>query len=91
MMDRARADGGRLRIVGELTMQPDPKDRLVRAGPFSVAERDAVYRAIETRRDVRDQFLPDPLPDDVVARLLAAAHSAPSVGFMQPWAGSVQE
>ncbi len=66
-------------------MQPDPKDRLVRAGPFSVAERDAVYRAIETRRDVRDQFLPDPLPDDVVARLLAAAHSAPSVGFMQPW------
>lgn len=55
------------------------------AAEFSRAERTAVYRAIETRRDVRDQFLPDPLPDDLVMRLLAAAHAAPSVGFMQPW------
>ena len=38
-----------------------------------------------TRRDVRNQFLPDPLPDEVVGRLLKAAHHAPSVGFMQPW------
>ncbi|EJW11783.1 Cobalamin biosynthesis protein BluB [Rhodovulum sp. PH10] len=52
---------------------------------FSPAERDAVYRCIETRRDVRGQFLPDPIPDDVLARLLHAAHHAPSVGFMQPW------
>ena len=55
------------------------------ARPFSCEEREAIYRAIETRRDVRDQFLPDPLPDDLVERLLKAAHSAPSVGFMQPW------
>lgn len=55
------------------------------ARPFSEEEREAIYRVIETRRDVRDQFLPDPLPDDVVERLLKAAHSAPSVGFMQPW------
>lgn len=60
-------------------------DRLIAAGPFSDHERAAVYRAIETRRDVRDQFLPDPIPKDVLRRLLAAAHSAPSVGFMQPW------
>jgi 5,6-dimethylbenzimidazole synthase len=66
-------------------MRPDPKDVLVHATAFSIAERQAVYRAIETRRDVRDQFLPDPLPDDLVGRLLGAAHSAPSVGFMQPW------
>jgi 5,6-dimethylbenzimidazole synthase len=66
-------------------MRPEPKDRMVRAAPFSHAERAAVYRAIETRRDVRDQFLPDPLPDDLVRRLLEAAHNAPSVGFMQPW------
>jgi 5,6-dimethylbenzimidazole synthase len=52
---------------------------------FDDRERAAVYRAIGTRRDVRDQFLPDPLPDDVVKRLLEAAHAAPSVGFMQPW------
>ncbi len=52
---------------------------------FSEAERDAVYRCIFNRRDVRGQFLPDPIPDPVLARLLNAAHRAPSVGFMQPW------
>ncbi|HAU74962.1 MAG TPA: 5,6-dimethylbenzimidazole synthase, partial [Agrobacterium sp.] len=69
-------------------MPPDsnPFDHaLSPARPFSGEEREAVYRAIETRRDVRDQFLPDPLPDDLIERLLRAAHSAPSVGFMQPW------
>lgn len=58
---------------------------LVEAGAFSDDECRAVYRAIETRRDVRDQFLPDPLPPELIGRLLHAAHSAPSVGFMQPW------
>ena len=52
---------------------------------FTTAERDAVYRAIHTRRDVRGEFLPDAIPDDVLARVLTAAHHAPSVGFMQPW------
>jgi 5,6-dimethylbenzimidazole synthase len=51
---------------------------------FSEPERAAVYRAIFERRDCR-RFLPDPIPDDLLARLLAAAHHAPSVGFMQPW------
>ena len=58
---------------------------LAEAGAFASEERAAVYRAIETRRDVRSQFLDAPLPDDLVLRLLQAAHSAPSVGFMQPW------
>ena len=62
-----------------------PSEHLVAAGAFSEGERNAVYRAIETRRDVRDQFRPDPLPDVLVRRLLEAAHAAPSVGFMQPW------
>ncbi|QND53673.1 5,6-dimethylbenzimidazole synthase [Phyllobacterium sp. 628] len=57
----------------------------VTAADFSDEERDAVYKAIYTRRDVRDQFLPDPIEDDVLMRLLDAAHHAPSVGFMQPW------
>jgi 5,6-dimethylbenzimidazole synthase len=52
---------------------------------FSSAERDAVYRCIFNRRDVRGQFLADPISDEVLARLLNAAHRAPSVGFMQPW------
>ncbi len=55
------------------------------AHPFTAQEREAVYKAIHTRRDVRDQFLPDPIPNDVLLRLLYAAHHAPSVGFMQPW------
>lgn len=50
-----------------------------------MAERQAIYHAIETRRDVRSQFLPDPLSDELLHRLLGAAHHAPSVGFMQPW------
>ncbi|SON56394.1 NADH dehydrogenase [Hartmannibacter diazotrophicus] len=58
---------------------------LAPAGPFSEDEREAVYRAIETRRDVRSQFLPKPIADTVLRRLLEAAHHAPSVGFMQPW------
>lgn len=52
---------------------------------FDEAARDAVYRAIFTRRDIRGQFLSRPVPDEVLARLLTAAHHAPSVGYMQPW------
>lgn len=51
---------------------------------FSDAERDAVLRAIAERRDIR-RFRPDPVPADVLERVLAAAHAAPSVGLMQPW------
>lgn len=58
---------------------------LLPAQPFTAREREAVYRAILTRRDVRGQFLPDPVPDEVLSRVLIAAHYAPSVGFMQPW------
>lgn len=53
--------------------------------PFSDDERRGVYRAIFERRDVRSQFLPDPIPEELVALLLAAAHHAPSVGYSQPW------
>lgn len=58
---------------------------LAQAAPFSKLERDAVYKAIYSRRDVRDQFLSADLSDEVLFRLLNAAHHAPSVGFMQPW------
>ncbi|GEK71533.1 MULTISPECIES: 5,6-dimethylbenzimidazole synthase [Halomonas] len=52
---------------------------------FPEAQREGLYRAIFERRDVRAQFRPDPIPPAVLARLLEAAHHAPSVGFMQPW------
>jgi 5,6-dimethylbenzimidazole synthase len=53
--------------------------------PFTDAERGGVYRAIYERRDVRSRFIAASLPDEVLARILGAAHHAPSVGFMQPW------
>ena len=56
-----------------------------RAEGFCDREVDGVYRAIRERRDVRSGFLPEPLADDVLLRLLGAAHNAPSVGLMQPW------
>jgi 5,6-dimethylbenzimidazole synthase len=52
---------------------------------FSDAERRGVYRAIYERRDVRATFVAKPLPDEVLSRILDAAHHAPSVGLMQPW------
>ncbi|MFZ2724619.1 MAG: 5,6-dimethylbenzimidazole synthase [Methylococcaceae bacterium] len=51
---------------------------------YSQQERDAIYRAIYERRDMR-HFLPDAIDEQVLTRLLQAAHHAPSVGFMQPW------
>lgn len=51
---------------------------------FSDADREAFYRLITARRDIR-KFRPDPVPDEILARILFAAHHAGSVGFMQPW------
>lgn len=52
---------------------------------FCEDHRLGVYRAIFERRDVRGQFKPDPVEKEKLARLIMAAHYAPSVGFMQPW------
>ncbi len=52
---------------------------------FTAEARAAIYQTIFSRRDVRGQFLPKPVPDEVLSRILTAAHYAPSVGFMQPW------
>jgi nitroreductase len=43
-----------------------------------------VREAIESRRSVRD-FLPTPVPADVVRRVLERALRAPSGGNVQPW------
>lgn len=48
-------------------------------------DREGFYRVLYGRRDIRSQFRPDPIPEDVLVRVLDAAHHAPSVGFMQPW------
>ncbi len=51
---------------------------------YSDQDIDAIYRVIEQRRDMR-HFTSEPVDQDMLERLLKAAHFAPSVGFMQPW------
>ncbi len=51
---------------------------------FSPDERAAVYRVIAERRDMR-HFSGGEVAPELLARLLEAAHQAPSVGLMQPW------
>lgn len=48
-------------------------------------EKEAVYKTIYNRRDTRGEFLPEQISDEVINRILDAAHHSPSVGFMQPW------
>jgi 5,6-dimethylbenzimidazole synthase len=47
-------------------------------------EREAIYKAIVGRRDIRT-FLSEPIPEEVITRILKSGHHAPSVGYMQPW------
>jgi len=61
------------RIIRDHRMQN--KSMLAPAEPFSQQERNAVYKATHTRRDVRDQFLPDPIPNDVVHILLKTMYT----------------
>ncbi|OBJ76437.1 5,6-dimethylbenzimidazole synthase [Mycobacterium gordonae] len=52
---------------------------------YTAAERRAVYRVISERRDMRRFVRGAQVSEEVLARLLQAAHAAPSVGLMQPW------
>jgi len=47
-------------------------------------EKEAVYRVIHARRDMR-HFIKGSVESDTLSRILEAGHAAPSVGFMQPW------
>ena len=52
---------------------------------FSEEERESLYKAIYSRRDVRSNFTSESIDTQVLMRILEAAHHAPSVGFSQPW------
>ncbi|MBL1277037.1 MAG: 5,6-dimethylbenzimidazole synthase [Ectothiorhodospiraceae bacterium] len=52
---------------------------------FSEAERELLYRVMRERRDMRHFVANRQIDDEVLARILSAAHTAPSVGLMQPW------
>ena len=47
---------------------------------FPLEERQAIYRAIYVRH-----FREGQIPDQILARIIQAAHQGLSVGFMQPW------
>ena len=52
---------------------------------FTDAEKRGFYKAIYSRRDVRSHFISKPIENDILSKILHAAHHAPSVGFSQPW------
>ena len=54
-------------------------------GNFTDEEKRGFYKAIYSRRDVRSHFTSKPIQDDILSKILNAAHQAPSVGFSQPW------
>ncbi|ROO88256.1 cob(II)yrinic acid a,c-diamide reductase [Actinocorallia herbida] len=54
------------------------------AWAFDAPAREAFYAVAGARRDIR-RFRPDPVPEETLRRILAAAHTAPSVGHSQPW------
>ncbi|MFJ2440269.1 nicotinate-nucleotide--dimethylbenzimidazole phosphoribosyltransferase [Streptomyces sp. NPDC087658] len=64
--------------------EQEPESAAAPSG-YDDAEREAVFRVMRERRDVRNGFRPDPIPNEVLLRVLEAAHTAPSVGHSQPW------
>jgi 5,6-dimethylbenzimidazole synthase len=54
-------------------------------GDFSPEEKSGFYKAVFSRRDVRSHFISEPIDEQVLSKILNAAHHAPSVGFSQPW------
>ncbi|MFJ4781316.1 nicotinate-nucleotide--dimethylbenzimidazole phosphoribosyltransferase [Streptomyces sp. NPDC088762] len=66
--------------------EPVPAEPAGEAAPaYDDAEREAVLRVMRERRDIRKGFRTDPIPHEVLLRVLEAAHTAPSVGHSQPW------
>ncbi|TLX88494.1 MAG: 5,6-dimethylbenzimidazole synthase [Thaumarchaeota archaeon] len=52
---------------------------------FTISQKEGLYKAVFSRRDIRSHFNDKKIPGDVLVRILNAAHHAPSVGFSQPW------
>src|SRR5271170_49844 len=65
-------------------MESKPKSDIDDSNSLPLEIRRGLYETIFRRRDMRE-FRPDPIPDEVLARVLVAAHHAASVGFTQPW------
>lgn len=69
--------------IGDQTSAAQRADD-VDAWAFPEASREAFYEVLGARRDIR-RYRPDPVPNEILERVLQAAHKAPSVGHSQPW------
>ncbi|MEU6465881.1 nicotinate-nucleotide--dimethylbenzimidazole phosphoribosyltransferase [Streptomyces sp. NPDC046976] len=69
----------------EAAPAPAPGPTGPAAPGYDDAEREAVLKVMRERRDIRNGFRKDPIPHEVLLRVLEAAHTAPSVGHSQPW------
>ncbi|MFD3720159.1 nicotinate-nucleotide--dimethylbenzimidazole phosphoribosyltransferase [Streptomyces sp. NPDC058674] len=73
-------------LAAEPAVVARPAGPVGEAAPgYADAEREAVLRVMRERRDIRKGFRTDPIPHEVLLRVLEAAHTAPSVGHSQPW------
>jgi nicotinate-nucleotide--dimethylbenzimidazole phosphoribosyltransferase len=83
----AGQDSQDARIEDEFAAQPEAEaEDLGDAAPgYDEDMREAVHRVMRERRDIRNGFRSDPIPHEVLIRVLEAAHTAPSVGYSQPW------
>ncbi|MET9762908.1 nicotinate-nucleotide--dimethylbenzimidazole phosphoribosyltransferase [Streptomyces sp. NPDC006372] len=80
LADQERHEGEGAAAVAE------PRESTGPAAPgYDPAEREAVLKVMRERRDIRNGFRSDPIPHEVLLRVLEAAHHAPSVGHSQPW------
>jgi len=82
VIETPEADGP----VEQPTAETAPAEPFTPPAPgYDDAEREAVLRVMRERRDIRNGFRSDPIPHEVLLRVLEAAHTAPSVGHSQPW------
>ncbi len=81
--DRAARWARAVPLIGDST---SAAERAADHRGWALAEdvRSGLYDVIEARRDIR-RFRPDVVDDDLLRRVLGAAHAAPSVGQSQPW------
>ncbi|MFE0710717.1 nicotinate-nucleotide--dimethylbenzimidazole phosphoribosyltransferase, partial [Streptomyces sp. NPDC058865] len=74
------------RAADQEEVTAEPRQSAGPAAPgYDDAEREAVLKVMRERRDIRNGFRSDPIPHEVLLRVLEAAHTAPSVGHSQPW------
>ncbi|WKX73404.1 nicotinate-nucleotide--dimethylbenzimidazole phosphoribosyltransferase [Streptomyces sp. XD-27] len=81
----AQAEAGAADPAAAAVPEEPPAPVAPAAEGYGEAERAAVHRVMRERRDIRNGFRTDPIPHEVLLRVLEAAHTAPSVGHSQPW------